>query len=99
MNFSAADIESMLNAMGDTVTIIETGVIYDCLYNEAGKMVQHYDGSIITTGPTITVSAATAALIVENTTYLQIGDQVYIAIAKTPDGAGMVDIELTRDYQ
>lgn len=96
MEFSETDISAMLTAMGDSVTI--AGTDYPCLAQIAGKIVQHFDGSIATTGPVITVSAATAGLVAENSSYVDISGQTWLVVGKLPDGAGMVDIELTRDF-
>lgn len=96
MKFSATEISAMVRAMADSILIGSTAAYG--VFQAAGKTVPMYDGSVITTGPLLTVSEATAALITENSSIITIGSTAYQATQKVPDGAGFVDIELTKDY-
>lgn len=80
---------------GQPVTI--NGLPCTGLFTEAGKQVQLYDGSIITTGPLLILSESDAELVTENETVIAIGATDYAATRKLPDGAGFVELELTRD--
>ena len=86
----------MLTAFGDAAII--GGITYVCEFSKAGKLVQMYDGSVSTTGPLLTVSTTTAALITENSTVITVAGTTYQATRKQPDGAGFVELELTKDY-
>jgi acetyl/propionyl-CoA carboxylase alpha subunit len=96
MKFSAADTAAMINAMGDEVfTPFES---FYGLFQEAGKLVQTFSGEVVSSGPILTVTEAMADNIIENETALTINDINYQATQKLPDGAGFVEIELTKDF-
>lgn len=68
------------------------------IFSAPGKSVDHYDGAVITTAPTLLVDIATAALVEENSTIITINNVDYQATDKTPDGAGLVVLSLTTDF-
>lgn len=86
----------MVNAMADAILIGITPA--SGIFQSAGKFVELYNGSVGTTGPLLTVSETTAASITENSTVITIGGVTYQATQKLPDGAGFVELELTKDY-
>lgn len=96
MQFSAADIAAMLAAFGQAVTIgaVSTTGAFDA----PGKPVIRNGETIITDAPTLLLSEADAALVTKDSTVLTIGGVTYQAYEKTPDGAGFVELDLTRDY-
>ena len=96
MKFSIRDRTAMLTAFGDTATI--AGTVYPCLFSEAGRPMQHFDGSIMTSGPTVKLDETAAALVTESETFIVINGVYFVATQKLPTGSGFVDLELTRDY-
>lgn len=86
----------MVDAMADSILIGSTAATG--VFQAAGKMVPLFDGSIATTGPVLTVSEADAALVTRNSTVITIGAVTYQVTQKTPDGAGFVELELTKDF-
>lgn len=101
MKFSAADQAAMLSAIGDVVVIsddfLQPSYTTKGSFEQAGKLVQQYDGSVITTGPTVTLSEADAALVREDS-IITIDAVDYVHTQKMPDGSGLVTMELTKDF-
>lgn len=96
MKFSAADITAMLTATGQTITIGAASTVGK--FKAAGKLMQMYDGSVATSGPLLIISETDAALVTENSTVITISGTQYHAIQKLPDGSGLVELELTKDF-
>lgn len=96
MKFSTGDISAMIDAMGDDIVIGSVNTVG--IFQSAGKMVELYNGSVGTTGPLLTLSEASAALVTENSTVITISGVQYQATQKLPDGAGFVELELTKDF-
>lgn len=101
MKFSAADQIAMLSAIGDPIVITDDFLPNDYtitgLFDQAGKLVQQYDGSVMTSGPTVTISEADAALVREES-ILTIDGIDYIHTQKMPEGSGLVTLELSKDF-
>lgn len=100
MQFTAADIADMLAAMGQTITIGEgagastaTGV-----FSDGPHEVTRNGVVLITDQPTLLVDTTAAALITTDSTVITIAGVQYQAFNKVPDGAGFVELDLTRDF-
>lgn len=96
MTFTAADQTAILTATGEPVSIDGTDTIGK--FKAAGKLVQLFDGSVVTTGPTVILSATDAAEITLNSTELTIRDTDYQATQRMIADGGLVEFELTTDY-
>lgn len=96
MRFTAADIAAMLDAMSTPCLIGLTPA--SGIFSAPGKAVDHYDGAVITTAPTLLVDEPTAAMVAENSTVITINNVDYQATDKMPDGAGFVALSLTTDF-
>lgn len=96
MKFPPSDQAAMLAAFGSQIII--GAIPVTGLYQSAGKVVQLFDGQIVTTGPIITLSESDAEMVDENSTIISVDGTQFQATQKLPDGAGFVDIELTKDF-
>ena len=68
------------------------------IFESAGKQISLYDGSVVTTTPTLTVTADVADVVIESNTYVEIYEIDYQVIQKMPDGMGLVALHLTKDF-
>ncbi len=96
MKFSAADMQAMLSAIGGPVLIgavPATGV-----FTGPGQPVVRDGVTMITDAPTLLLSETDAATVVKDSTVITIDGTQYQAYEKTPDGAGFVELDLTRDF-
>jgi len=96
MQFTAADIAAMLGAMGQTVTIGTTSAIG--VFSDGPREVIRNGVTVITDSPTLLLDTTTAALVTTDSTVITISTLNYQAYNKVPDGAGFVELDLTRDY-
>lgn len=96
MQFSAAAIAAMLSALGGPVTIGAAAVTG--VFNEPGQPVNRNGVTVITDAPTLLLSVADAAPVVKDSTVITIDGVLYQVYEKTPDGAGFVELDLTRDF-
>ena len=86
----------MLAAMGGPVTIGAATVTG--MFDDPGQQVVRNGITVITDSPTLLLTEADAAGVVKNTTVLIVGGISYQAYEKTPDGAGFVELDLTRSF-
>lgn len=109
MQFSAADITAMIGAMGQGVSLSNTGVDEDDnpvttvtavtgVYSTGPREITRNGAAVWTDEPTLLLSAADAALVTRNSTIITTGGVSYQAYEKTPDGSGFVELDLTRDF-
>lgn len=98
MKFPTADIAAMLFALGGQAVIIGGAPATIGLFDAPGKPVIRNGETIITDAPTLLLSDADAALVTKDSTVIVVGGVSYQAYEKTPDGAGFVELDLTRDY-
>jgi len=96
VKFADADITAMLAAMGEAVTIGATAATG--LFSEPGRPVVRDGMTVVTTTPSLLLAEADAALVTINSTTITVAGVQYQAFLKTPDGAGFVDLDLTRDF-
>jgi hypothetical protein len=96
MKFTPYDIADILLAIGEPITIGLDDTFGK--FKLAGKLVQMYDGSVSTSGPTLVISETDAELVTENETIICVRDVDYQATQKLPDDAGFVELELTKDF-
>lgn len=103
MKLSAAEQLAMLAALGVAVTIGGASVHADGSpimgeFSDPGKPVFRNGETIITDSPALLLSEADAALVTKDETVIVVDGVNYQAYEKTPDGAGFVELDLTRDY-
>ena len=96
MQFSADDIDVLLNALGDSVLIGTAATVG--VFSEPGKREDIYTGNVITTAPTLLLSSADAATVTENSTIIIHTGTQYQAFEKVPEGDGFVMLALTKDF-
>jgi alpha-D-ribose 1-methylphosphonate 5-triphosphate synthase subunit PhnL len=96
MQFSAYDIAAMLAVMGQTVTIGATAAIG--VFSDGPREVIRNGVTVITDSPTLLLDTTTAALVTTDSTVITIDGVQYQAFNKSPDGAGFVELDLTRDF-
>lgn len=90
----------MLAAMGQTITIgtglgssTATGV-----FSDGPHEVTRNGVVLITDQPTLLLDTTAAAMVTTDSTIITIGGVQYQAFNKVPDGAGFVELDLTRDF-
>jgi hypothetical protein len=86
----------MLAALGGPATIVAATVTG--VFNEPGQPVNRNGVTVITDAPTLLLSAADAATVTKDSTVITIDGTEYQAYEKTQDGAGFVELDLTRDF-
>lgn len=96
MKFDPDDVTSILEDVGQAVLIGVTTVYGK--FKSTGKIIELYNGSVSTSGPLLLVSETSGALVTENSTAITIEGTVYQATQKLHDGAGFVELELTKDF-
>lgn len=96
MQFAAAEVKGMIAAMGADINI--GALPARGVFQQAGKLVVLLDGSVTTSEPLLLLAPDDAALVVENDTIITIDAVQYQCIKKLPDGAGFIELQLTRDF-
>jgi len=90
----------MLAAMGQTITI-GTGVGASTaigVFSDGPREVIRNGVTVVTDTPTLLLDTTAAALVTTDSTVITIDGVQYQAFNKVPDGAGFVELDLTRDF-
>lgn len=111
MQFSAADITAMIDAMGTTATLTDTTpgagegdppvvttTTVTGVFSTGPREVIRNGAAIFTDEPALLLSATDAAAVTKNSTVITIDDVEYQAYNAVPDGSGFVELDLTRDF-
>lgn len=96
MQFTAADITAMIDAMGQPVTVGLTQTT--AVFSTGPREVVRNGMTVYTDTPTLLVSAAVGDLVEKNETIITVDSTDYQAFEKVPDGSGFVELDLTRDF-
>ncbi|NTV50941.1 MAG: hypothetical protein HGA20_15035 [Geobacteraceae bacterium] len=96
MKFSPYDIADILITTGEAISIGLDETFGK--FKLAGKLVQLYDGSVSTSGPTLIISETDAELVTENETIITVRDVDYQATQKIDTDTGFIELELTKDF-
>jgi tetrahydrodipicolinate N-succinyltransferase len=83
-------------AMGTACTIGTTSAIG--VFSDGPREVIRNGVMIITDTPSLLLDTTNAALVTTDSTVITISGVNYQAYNKVPDGAGFVELDLTRDY-
>ncbi len=96
MHFSQADITAMIDAMGQPVVVGLTQTT--AVFSTGPREVVRNGMTLYTDTPALLVSAEVGELVEKNETIITVDDVDYQAFEKVPDGAGFVELDLTRDF-
>jgi len=96
MQFSPSDIAAMIAAMGQTMLIGITPLTG--IYSTGPREITRNGAVVWTDEPTLLLSTADAELVELNQTIITINNVDHQAYNRVPDGAGFVELDLTRDF-
>lgn len=93
---NARHVELLLQRFGVPIAIGSTSATG--IFIEPGKQIERNGAVVITTEPMLQLKTTAAALITTDSTVITIAGVQYQAFNKVPDGAGFVELDLTRDF-
>ena len=97
MNLTGDEITGLALAdFGRAILIGSTPAVG--IFNTGPREVIRNGVMVITDTPSLLLDTTTAALVTTDSTVITISSVNYQAYNKVPDGAGFVELDLTRDY-